>query len=162
MDDTKLLTKKEEKDLVRLYKRANRMGRNGEIWGIYVFFCVIIAIVMGGTYSFFPEGAYRAFMTEHVWVGIVACFVLAVGYFPIYTLIQGRFSSLDEKVSKRIGESNISADEMMAVSDKFHLNKMFPYALKRRMEELNITEVPECCKDEYIPYRLPTKEDLER
>lgn len=88
MEKTKLLSNSEERKLKRLYKRNVRMSKPLEMWGILIILALLLGFWIAGTYSFFPEGAYRTFMENNVWVGFAVFFVICAGYFPLYIFIK--------------------------------------------------------------------------
>lgn len=59
-----------------------------EMWGILIILALLLGFWIAGTYSFFPEGAYRTFMENNAWVGFAVFFVICAGYFPLYIFIK--------------------------------------------------------------------------
>lgn len=155
-----MVTEKELKQMRNARKRINVFKKPAVMWGTLIVLALFFSVLISYTYSGMPSCSYRTFMEEHYWVYIVLMCVLGVGYFPGYIGIIDLVDRRDKKLCLRISRENHTADEMMKLAEEYMLEHMFFHALDRRMEELSITEVPECCKDGYIPYRLPTIDDI--
>ena len=85
-------------------------------------------------------------------LGFVVPVVMWVAY--LIAIIPGKDKARD-KLDAELMESNLTADEVMAIGDKLKLD-LFGVASVKRAKELGIAHLPEGCLRDRI---LPTKEE---
>lgn len=153
---------KKEISILNGIKRRNKKSESLKMYWIgLIVLALVFALWVYFSTSVIPESGYKTFMDRNAWLYIVLFFVVAIVYLPINLMIGKAKYKKEENLSKALFDKGLTADELMEIKDNYFVRTIFDYALKRRMEELNITEVPKACYDGYEIYRLPTKEDIE-
>lgn len=155
-----VLTGKEIRKLKRNSRLERTFNNMSAFWAILCVIGVVLGLLIGGTYSFMPQCAYRTFMEEHPWIYGALAIIVALGYLPAFLFGQKRRSDFDKEMCKKLAGAEFNADELMSIAEEYSLKNMFYPALDKRMKELGISEVPAACRDGYEIFRLPTKEDL--
>lgn len=130
-------------------------------WGVALIYNAIL--IAGLIYALvgMSENWLTKFMDENVGLSVVILLVLGLLVLPIYIIVIDKIDKEDAKFCEYISTiEGVTADEMMETAERYKLTNMFSFALKKRLEELGIAEVPSSCTDGREIFRLPTKDDL--
>ena len=96
------LTVREMRRLKRSKRQNKRFKKVSTFWTVLIIIALLLALLIGSTYSFMPACAYRTFMENHPAVYIVLFIVICLGYVPAYLLLQKRRSNFDNKICEKL------------------------------------------------------------
>ena len=145
------------KCILRVRKILNALS----FWRVAIIYDAILITGLVYVLVGMPENWLTKFMDENVVLCVVVFCVLALLALPIYIIVMDKIDKEDTKFCEYISTiEGVTADEMIDTAERYRLTNMFSFALKKRLEELGITEIPPSCTDGREILRLPTKDDL--
>lgn len=155
-----VINRKRERYIKHVH-RVRKILNTLTIWGVVLIYDTILTAGLIYVLVGIPENYLKKFMAENVALSVVIFLTLGLLVLPIYIIAIDKINKEDIKFCEYISTiEGVTADEMMETAGRYKLTNMFSFALKKRLEELGIIEVPPSCTDGRDIFRLPTKDDI--
>lgn len=135
----------------KAYKKIN-------VWVLFILYSIIGSATLV-LLLFSTSDKIKSFL-EHLggWV-VVIYLIIGVSLLFFYMKMGTKLSAKDKKYCEELCKRNYNADELMTLAKQYDLKEMYSVALSKRLQELNVSNVPEWFVRDMWGVRLPERKD---
>lgn len=149
-----------EKDIRKYRKNAlqRKIYQKINIWVLLILYSIVGSAVL--ILLLFSSSEKIVHIVEGLggWI-VVIYLVLGIAIVFLHLKLGTILSNKDKKYCEELGKRNYNADELMTLAKQYDLKEMYSVALSKRMQELNVSNVPEWFVRDMWGVRLPERKD---
>jgi len=153
-----------DKNELAILKRAKLLQRVIKLpmmWALLILYSfAMVGVILWGIFRA-PDSFIGKMVNQHVGLSIFLLFAMAIVVMFIPIRILNKADAMEKRFCDYLASrEDITSDDVVELGEKYNIKQYIYVALQKRLKELNITKVPDCCTDGRELLRLPTKEDL--